>query len=513
MAYYYDEARYEFEFSAGVWTDVTADVIGTVKGGMGIHGWAHHDRIAEPGELTVILLNRNNEYTPGNINCASGFKSGVHLRMVLKYGAVEKFRYYGTVMPDGIKINTTPYLSYTTVTARDYMQLLDQHELWLPELAQNKSMEEIVALVLANMDIAPLSTSYGTGQETFLTVFDTTKAKTTALSEIAKVTHSEIGYVYLNQGDTSADANAEILVTEGRNERNGMALSQNQDSDDFIFDNSMQSVEVTHGNEYYNQIKAVAYPRRVDAAANVTLFNLESPVAIDPGATVHVYGKYADPDQEAQEVSGIDMVTPLVANTHFMFNTADDGSGTDISADLTITPVFGTNGFDYECTNGNANLGYLTLALAVGKGVYIYRPIESFVEDAALVAADDRRLLTVDMKYQWNPLVADDVAGVLLDMYSDKRTVIEKVTFVANRSEFLLKAFMDLQIGHKVQILADSIGVDAEYIVHAIDWISKPGGFFQFTLWLREAAVDNRQFWLVGEAGFSEIGETTVVGY
>lgn len=508
MAYYYTDVAYELELSAGVWTDVTADVIGVVKSSNGIHGWGHHDRIADTGTMTLLLKNDANKYTPNHISCLAGFQAGMHLRMKLTYAADTKYRYYGTVLTDGIKLSNKIGLAVTEVSAVDYMEQMTNHELWLPAYAQNKKLEEVIALVIANMPIAPLATSYGTGQDTFGGVFDTVKSKTFALAEVGKATQTEIGYVYLNQGAT-----AEVLVSEGRDDRSGVALSQNSNAEDYVFDNSMRHYSITHGKEYANAIKVIAYPRKVDASATTVLFNLESPIAIEPGDTVTFVGRYVDPNMEAETVCGIDMVTPLVANTHFKFNTADDGSGTDISADLTITPTFGTNGTEWEATNGNANLGYIWFLQSVGKGVYIYRPVEYNVEDSTLVAADGRRLLTIDLMYQENPLVAVDVATVMLDLYKTKRTVIETVTFVANRSEFLLRAFKDIQIGDKIRVKITQTGTDEEYFVHSLDWTGKPGGFFEFTLGLKEASMDSRTFWEWGEVGFSEWGETTIWGF
>lgn len=88
---------------------------------------------------------------------------------------------------------------FTDVTVVDYIDKLATHELQLPAFAQNKKMEEVVALIIANMPVAPNATDYGTGQDTFATVFDTTRSTTRALTEVAKVTQSELGMTWVNK--------------------------------------------------------------------------------------------------------------------------------------------------------------------------------------------------------------------------------------------------------------------------------------------------------------------------
>lgn len=510
---YYTDIRYEFEFSTGVWTDVSADVIQVVSAEQGLNGTGVLDRIAGTGVMKLTLHNVGNRYTPGHVSCISGFQIGVHARCVLSYHGVERTRFYGTVVANGIQVDVRGWSpSITKVTISDFMEQCALHEMDLPSFAQNKSIDEVFPLIVANMPVGPLSTEYNAGQDTFPTVFDTTTAKTTALTEMAKVTLSELGYGYIKQGD----AVDEVLVCEGRYTRATKALKQvgvwNGAAfvdEDAVFDNNMTDLKLVHSDNYFNDIILTSFPRRVDASP-IVLFNLEEPVYIGPGATVYFTGRYIDPTQEAESVAGINMIAP-VATTDYLMNSTDDFTGTNLTADLTLTATYGTNGVLYEAENTGASGGYVWVQ-ARGYGVYAYRGVEYREYDAANLAADGRKTLSIGLKYQSNPLVAADFAGALLDLCNQKITEITEVEFVANRSEFLMGAFMELQIGDKVQITADAIGWDAEHFIHKIKWSISPAGICRFSLILSRAYI-SEAYWLIGTAGYTEIGTTTVVGY
>lgn len=514
---YFDSFSIEFEFSTGNWTDVTSDVLdNSASGEMGSHDWSPLDRVADIGEFKFSLKNFNNKYTPGHLDCTSGFDTGVHVRLKFTYQTTKvRYRFYGTVMDGGISIDANPYFPVTYVVVKDYMNQLAAHELDLPSYTTSKAIEDVVPLIIANMPIAPLSTSYASGADTFDYVFDTTRSKTFALAEIAKLVNSELGYAYVKQnGDTSA----EVLRVEGRYTRNGAALAQptvwngaSFEAADAHFDNTMIGTVVTHGNNYYNQIKTVVYPRDIDAAATTVLFTLNRYIAIPAGATVKTTGRFIDPENLASEVCGTAMVDP-VATTDYLFNTASNGSGSDITADLTVTATYGANGVEYELTNGNAGTGYVIFLQARGKGVYIYRPVEYYTKDATLITADGKQSLDIDMKYHTNPLIGEDFANVILDLYKSKRTVVEKIFLNANKSELLLNSFIDLNIGDKVKISIDSIGIEDElYFIQGIGFEILPGNIVNYSYDLIQASLANAEgFWIWDTALWDT---TTVWGY
>jgi hypothetical protein len=202
--------KLSLQHSAGVYTSLKNDVIGSIQISQGITGTGLLDRTASTGTLKFRLQNVNNVYTPNHINCLANFAVGEIV--YARFGeSPDYFRFRGTISQidpvygDGIT-------NYVNVTVVDYIDTLARHELQLPAFAQNKKMEEVVALIIANMPVAPEGVSYGAGQDTFATVFDTTRSTTRALTEIAKVTQSELGMTWIETDATGK----QTLSTRGR---------------------------------------------------------------------------------------------------------------------------------------------------------------------------------------------------------------------------------------------------------------------------------------------------------
>lgn len=518
------------------WVNVTSDVIKTAKCKIGLSGNGPLDRVADTGTLNFTLLNTNNKYTPGHASREYELTTGCKVRLSFTFQGRKVVKFYGYIPPDGIKINSSPWFNTIALSAVDFMELLAVHELELPEFAEDKRMDEVVALVLGNLPVQPMATEFGTGQDTFETVFDTVKTTTRALQEINKVALSEMGYVYVRPKNGSD----EVLVVEGRGERNGKAfasiytwdgntnylllesgdylllesgdkflLENTYTAQDALFSSNMRGLNISHADHYYNHVKTSVSPRRLGTPGEV-LLNLERAVEISAGATVYLSGRFVDPDQEAQSVSGIDMIEP-VATTDYLMNAAEDGTGADMTSNLTVTVTYGTNGADYVLTNTHASTtGYVTKLQARGTGVYTYRRVDHSESAPELVNTEGKHGLTLNMDYQSNPLVATDFAVFLLDQYKEKLTTIEAATFIANRTAFLMNAFLDLSVGDKVQIADSSAGIDKAFFISGLQFIVAPGGFVTYTFSLKDSVYDSFEAWILDT---SELDTTTILGF
>lgn len=527
-----------------------------ISASMGLRSSRPIDRVASTGQLLIVLHNIDNIFTPGHVNCMDGFESGMRFRLTLTYEGRTRTRFYGIVPPDGIEIGTTKHMTVTRVKVLDYMEQFAVHQLNLPAYTTNKRLEEVIALILANMPIQPLSTSYATGKSTFASVFDTLKDKTRAMQEVSKATLSELGYVYLKQ---TVDSD-EVLTVENRGQRSGKALARVNvkktetaskriteagdvriteagdtrvvqstfDLVDAIFNNNFRSIVIKHAESYYNQIDTKAYPRRIDTS-DVTLFSLERPLEIGANQTVTMKGRFRDPNQEAQTVAALSTVTP-VAGTDYIFNAAEDESGANLTANLSVTAVYGANGVDYTLRNTGAITGYVTQLLARGKGVYIYRPVEKTEEDAVLVSNDGARTLNLDMLYQDDTLQTADIGSALLEKYKQKYTTIQSVTFIANRDDnsikqvgigvedltyqdYLLNAFLDLNIGDKIKIIAPSVGIEQDCFIQSIDFTITSGDIVTYSYGLQDSMYETYDVWILGDATYGVLDTTTILGY
>lgn len=554
----YDSIACEF-YLQGKWVDLNQYRLqpAGISASMGLRSSRPIDRVASTGQLLIVLHNIDNIFTPGHVNCMDGFESGMRFRLTLTYEGRTRTRFYGIVPPDGIEIGTTKHMTVTRVKVLDYMEQFAIHQLDLPAYTTNKRLEEVIALILANMPIQPLSTSYATGKSTFASVFDTLKDKTRAMQEVSKATLSELGYVYVKQ---SADSD-EVMVVESRGARSGDARATvnvrtatepdtrvtedgdtrvTEDGDtrvlqaefttvEAVFDGNYREIGIKHAESYYNQVDTKAYPRKIDTS-DVILFSLNRPLEIGAYQTVTIKGRFRDPDQEAQTVAALSTVTP-VSGTDYIFNAEEDESGANITADLAVTAVFGANGVDYTLENTGSITGYVTQLYARGKGVYIYRPVEKMEEDETLVINDGARTLNLDLPYQDDPLQTTDIATALLSKYKQKYTTIQSITLIANRNDnsilathvsapngsyiqdFLLNAFMDLQIGDKIKVKADSVGIEQDCFIQSIDFTITSGDIVTYTYGLQDSMYETYDAWILGDATYGVLDSTTILGY
>lgn len=538
----FDDIRVEIELSTGVWTDITDDVIGSVRVSAGIRGYGPLDRVAGTGKMQFTLQNEDNLYTPTLYGSLAGFAKGTPVRLVFELDGRSLTKFYGRI--DEIDISKGEGLTYyTNVLVVDYMELLATHELQLPAIAEDKRIDEVVPLIIANMDVAPLSTEYNTGQDTFETVFDTTKATTRALTELAKVANSELGYIYVRP----TSASDEVLTVEGRYTRtdyvvqyvtdptnfitmeDGVALTTEGDSEEGLFeeelimeggiaaafdDDIVYAAETKYGHYYYNDVKTVVYPREVDAAATSVLYQLDHYIQIGAGETFTVTGRFTDPNQEAQSIAGTAMVTP-VATTDYLMNSASDGSGSDLTADLDVTATYGANGVEYELTNNNAATGYVTHLQARGKGIYTYHPVEYKSEYAAGITADGRKTLNLTMPYQSNPLVGESFAGVILDLYKDKKLITSAIAFDTAMDSDLLSIFHETGIGDKISFSYYDMNSAYQYYINGIDFeVPERGGNVVCSyLLMPESLLPDADFWKLDDSTYAILNYTTKLGY
>jgi hypothetical protein len=356
---------------------------------------------------------------------------------------------------------------------------------------------------------------------------------------MTKLALSELGYIY-NKFDATND---ECLTVEGRYTRNdatiltqlpvGIAgyeyllhetggfvlvgtgekliLDNVSGSVDADFDNTFTEMQTSNGKYIYNRIKAVAYPRKTDTSATV-LATLQKPIQVGGSETVdNLFIRYRDPQGGVQNVSGRDMVTPA-GTVDYLLNAAEDGTGTDYTANLTVTADYGTEGVEYTLENAGP-AGYVTLLQARGKGIYIYDPVELLDQDTASEAIHGTRSLDLDMKYQDSPLTAASFAAVLKGQYKDPRTIVDKVTFYANRDEKHMVAFLVCEPGSKIHLTEPIAGIDHDYFINGVEYDILPNSVIRYSWYVKPASEDSYTLWYLGVVGYSEIGVTTKLGY
>lgn len=509
--------RVELDFGAG-WVDVSEDVVSGVECEWGLDGSTPKDRVAGPGPMKFALDNSDlnsgglaGYYTPGHADMRSGFALGIPVRLVFDCAALtvaDKVKWQGTVK------DITPGIGarggqVSAIECVDWMEEAARAKLAGLPVMVDATADEVLAEIVANMTTQPPNgTSFDVGSDTYPWSLDTARDEAVpVLTEMQKVTLSEYGQCYVEAG---------VLKLENRNRRRlGIAPTL----DDFFTldeDDNLVELAVSHSRQnVINRIQVAAHPRRRDAAATTVLFTLRGAVQVPAGETVTINCPYRDPAQISQRVGGVDMVTP-VATTDYTFNASKDGSGADLTANLTVTfagAVAGGNSATLELENTGGSSGWVPAgALQIrGRGLYDFEPFVADLDDATSIAAYGEAELSYDMPYQSEPANAQALAELLLDANKDALTRVESATFIAQWDEAAAAAFLEQGVTTGVVLEAPSANIaETLYWINGVRLAISVAGLIKVT-W-RLAPVDTQQFWLLGETGYSELGETTILG-
>lgn len=533
----FDAITFEAQFDDETWTDITPDVRSEPRPawGRGILANGPLDRVGMPQTLKLCLKNGTDNsaglagyYSPGHANARSGFDAGLKVRLSFTFEGEAFYKFYGKVAPRGIRPIPGIYgPRYTEVLVWDFMAQATNHDLALMEYAENKRMDEVIALILAAMPIQPLATVLHEGVSTFPTVFDTVRAETRAIGEFQKLALSEFGQIYV-RGDRTG---GETLVAEGREHRSYITERESlpliaaesapllaEDGEPLLAEdgepllaNEVEEAAFTgvdiragmtpsYGQHLSNRIKATSYPRRVDAAATTVLFTLQKVISLAPGEVKSgIQGSYRDPAGGASKVNGRDMVTP-VEGTDYTANSASDGSGSNLTANLSVTATYGTEGVDYTLENTGEVLLHITLLQARGRGIYIYDSARLLVQDAVSLATHGTHLLQFDMKYQDNPLVVEAFSRYTLGLEREPRLTLDGVPLTANRDARNMYGFLYGEPGARYGFSEELTAPANDYFIQGYSAEIAPGGVVNWTPVLK--AASQTSFWIWDLSGW-----------
>ncbi|MCK4825470.1 LamG domain-containing protein, partial [bacterium] len=459
--FYLDDCKW------GPWIDITSDVIGDITGNWGMVDNDPLDLLADTGVMKIVLNNESGDYLPGLANALDGFKKGTPVRLRFNYSSLDYIRFYGTI--DTLEPDPGAYIvDKVTIEVTDWMDYAATHPLLAPSLGTDQRADEMITTLVADMPIAPLATDYDTGVNTFPTSFDNVTTKTKAYTELNKIILSELGYGYLQKDPVYG----ETLVFEGAEYRNGLRTP------DFTSDNTMFSLEVEYGENVINRFINKVYPRRIDAAP-VVLFETEARQRIPSGQTIIFRGNYTDPDGGGTEVSGKDMVTPVIT-TDYTAKGNRDGSGGNYTADLTVGVDKGTEGTTFTLTNGAATTAWVWIRIR-GYGIYFYNPIENAAEDSTSYDEFGYISAILNQKYQ-DDLTRGALAGAaIIEQEKQPRTKLNKVSFVANRTDALMLAWLTWDVGNMCYLKNTDYNIDKYAYIQGVTFIISPGGLVKFS--------------------------------
>jgi hypothetical protein len=500
------QVELEIDFGVG-FVDVHSDVrvYPEVEWEQGIRGSGPLDRTATPGMLRFYLNNNITNsggvvgyYSPGHPSVRSGFNINCICRLTID-GIVQ---FYGWIT----SITPTPgehgHLD-VEVIAMDYIgKLMNEPITGLPTMTSTTA-DLVITEILDAMDIQPTGRSLDTGSDTYPYALDTSREEeSNALSEIAKVVQSEGGFAFVRRDGYFVFTNR----TDRANPSPSVALTEDE----------IDAMEISYPDDAVrNRVRVKIYPRASDAS-NVVLYSQSTGVAPSltaGGATVTIQAPYTDPNNRSSRVGGTSMVNP-VSTTDFAVFATSSGGGTNLTANLTVTPLFGGDSAQLALSLGGGTNGFLTKLQVRGLGLYTYSAQTIEESDTGSIDTYGKKSLIVDMPYQSDLNVGVATAQSYLEAFKDPGPAALVVSFRAITSTLLEYAlnslgFSDVNSAITLQETVTGGSILTTYWINGIRNRIKNGTTIYATWYLGRADVTS--YWVLDDAAYT-LGDNTRLG-
>jgi hypothetical protein len=469
-------------YISGAWIDISDRVVTDLDAKMGMFDESYTNRLASPGSLSFSLNNKDGAYTPGPT-----FGKGTPIRVSVVYAGFEVTKFFGRIDSADIDDGTWGE-ERVHVRMLDWLDFATNQIIREQPVQTNKSIDAAATALIVDTPIPPNQVLLENGTFVFPSVFDAISKNTTIYRELNNLIMSEFGYGYMDRGgerlhiESSAsrqnlgnvaqlplEGDGSVLLKEDGDTlllEDGTGGSLLEQTEDAVYVNTFTELRVVHGKHILNEVSFTVYPKKVDTSLKV-LFTLAKPVFVPELSSVEITGYFSDPTGGAR-INGTSFTDPA-ATTDYMMNSLEDGTGTDLTANLTVTPVYSSEQVKYVLTNSGA-AGYVTFLQQRGFGIYSYNPIEILAEDTVSQENYGVQNLSIRQPYQQGRDLADVEAVRILDIEKDPRNVAVKVSFVANTSDALMKSFMFVDISSLVKITNTKPAIDSYFFVQGMNW-------------------------------------------
>lgn len=489
-------------YSGSEWVDITQYVVGDIKGNNGLGGWRPESRVAVLGTLNITINNKSKQFSPmggdavRGLSTLTGWNKGAKIRVRGEYQGRNDVLWTGRIASiDSDDLNWGN--EQVRVMATDWMNVPVSFPMKGATIALNKRIDEAMTSLLSRLSVQPEDTDFDTGVFTFPAVFDNVQRKTMALSEFTKLANSELGYIYIKQDGTLKVEN--MLARHGWRELDQLWVEQEEESflllengnfllledgGKFVLESGRYvDAEISADAEGYNILlpeDAIlnasiirAHPVITDTSLKV-LYKLGTPLFIPSGQTSTFSAHYTDPNGLSQ-VSGTNMQAP-VATTDYLANTAQDGSGTNETANQTVTATYYGDTVNYSIKNNATSGIYITFLQARGYGIYYGNSIEATKDDEDSQLEYGYAPFQFDMKYQKDSYLANMYGSSVIEEYKTPKSRITNMKYLANLNKNHMMSFLVLTIGSLILGTEDRSNLSNYYYITDRAFTIKQGG-------------------------------------
>lgn len=523
----------EFELTYNTWTDLTADWVTSVPLVVE-RGIEPGERMARIGRMTLALRNPDGRYTPGHANCRAGFEAGIGVRLRASDGVSTYPLFAGRLA--AIATEQTAGSPTTVLTAEDDIAALERVRLAAFPLMLDAVPEEVIDWLVNHSFTPPGLLAYwrlghpaagalgggsrlpGTltgkafaeGQSVFPYVGDLWPGDVTAARAIREVCASEGGWFFIAADGTP--------TFEDRHARPKRVTA------DAALSAALIGLAILRADKRIaNAVEVIAHPRSVGSAGEV-LWQAGHAIRVMPDQPRELHLHYADPDQQVAWVGAETVIAPVMGVDYTATDQAN-GGGADLTEYVRLTLEAGAASarivLETTWPGGRESRPTYIHALRLrGTPLRAFLPVIAAIEDEASRLTYGRHPLSLDMPLQDDANVAQDMAGALLanrkDPHGWMEVRVEAVDVPSATSTANLTHALARDVGDRLHLSDSALGLDGaacfiEHIRHEISRGSRDRLAHRVT-W-RTSPADWEAFWILGSAGYAEIGSAARLGY
>ena len=504
--------RIDAQLSAGVWTSLRTDISAAdrMTWRLGIAGWGPLDNVARPGMCEFTLKNFTETgsarlqgwYSPNHANVRTGWTFGIAIRVVVTYSGTDYTVWRGRLR----RIEPIPgqYGSrLVRCVAQDFMADLAESEVNVAIQIDQTEVQCLQAIIAAlPSDAQPAATSYGSALETFPYALGNLSSGAQAITGVIGVADSCQGQIFVSKDGTFTYINRHTWSTK---------------VSDFTFTEAMLDrdggVEVPSDLQgVWNDVTAAAHPKSV--SASIVLCGITSAVFVGAGQTIEFFLDYRDPNSTDRLIAGKNF-TATAENTDYEARPNADGTGADLSANLTVTVDEFAAKAKFTVTNNGATGAYLVN----GSGT----PLCQLRGDGLIDNQADRRRSTstqaygtrkleIDLPYQADGDFAQDVASFNRARFESLADQVSALRFDPQRSDALMVEALTCDIGEVKTVTETMTGLAAlNVFVMGVEMEVTKGDYLRVRY--LTAPASPFRFWQLGTTGSGELGESAVLAF
>jgi hypothetical protein len=167
----------------------------------------------------------------------------------------------------------------------------------------------------------------------------------------------------------------------------------------------------------------------------------------------------------------------------------------------------------FDITNSDASTVYLTFLQCRGRGLYDHSP--ETVEAKSVQPYGDRPL-NLDLPYQTNYNITQDLVDYLLAQYQTLSTQTHSVSFIAGRSSAFTLAALEARVGDRINITESQTGlVQVAAFIQSVQLTVRPvqGSLHVVCRFGLASTTYFSEVWVLGDADRSLLGTSTYLGY